>query len=154
MNMTPKRLKRIINLYPPYIGAGVRVSYISEDWTELHVAMSLRWFNRNAVGTHFGGSLYSMIDPHLMLLLMHLLGKEYVVWDKSAEIEFIKASKRKVTSVIKITSKDLEVIRKNTDNGEKYFSNFTVEIRDGDGDLVAKVKKILYIRKKQNNLGS
>ena len=152
MNFTPKRLKRILNLYPPYIGAGVKVSYVSEDWRELHVSMSLRWFNRNAVGTHFGGSLYSMIDPHLMLLLMHLLGKEYVVWDKSADIEFIKASKRKVTSVIKISNEDLELIRSNTDNGEKYFSNFTVEIRDAEGDLVANVKKMLYIRKKQHKL--
>ena len=152
MNFTPKRLKRILNLYPPYIGAGVKVSYVSEDWTELHVSMSLRWFNRNAVGTPFGGSLYSMIDPHLMLLLMHLLGKEYVVWDKSADIEFVKASKRKVSSVIKISNEDLELIRSNTEKGEKYFSNFTVEIRDAEGDLVANVKKRIYIRKKQHKL--
>ena len=89
MNFTPKQLKRILNLYPPYLGAGVRVTYIREDWKELHVSMSLRWFNRNAVGTHFGGSLYSMVDPHLMLLLMQLLGKEYLVWDKAANIEFV-----------------------------------------------------------------
>ncbi|MCD6347047.1 MAG: DUF4442 domain-containing protein, partial [Bacteroidales bacterium] len=106
MKFTPKLLKRILNLYPPYLGAGVKVTYISEDWRELRVSMSLRWFNRNAVGTHFGGSLYSMIDPHLMLLLMQLLGKEYLVWDKAANIEFIKASKRKLMSVIKVSNKD------------------------------------------------
>ena len=148
MKFTPKLLKRILNLYPPYLGAGVKVTYISEDWRELHVSMSLRWFNRNAVGTHFGGSLYSMVDPHLMLLLMQLLGKEYLVWDKAANIEFIKASKRKLTSVIKVSNKDLEVIKKNTDNGEKYFSNFIVEIRDEDNDLVTRVKKTIYIRRK------
>lgn len=152
MKFTPKLLKRILNLYPPYLGAGVKVTYISEDWRELRVSMSLRWFNRNAVGTHFGGSLYSMIDPHLMLLLMQLLGKEYLVWDKAANIEFIKASKRKLTSVIKVSNKDLEVIKKNTDNGEKYFSNFIVEIRDEDNDLVTRVKKTIYIRRKQHEL--
>jgi acyl-coenzyme A thioesterase PaaI-like protein len=149
MKFTPMLLKRLLNLYPPYLGAGVKVTYISEDWRELHVSMSLRWFNRNFVGTHFGGSLYSMIDPHLMLLLMQLLGKEYLVWDKSAEIEFVKASKRKVTSVIKISNKDIEVIRRHTDNGEKYFSNFTVEIKDEDDDLIAKVNKTIYVRRKQ-----
>jgi hypothetical protein len=148
MKLTPKLLKRLLNLYPPYIGAGVTVSYISEDWTELRVSMSLRWYNRNAVGTHFGGSLYSMVDPHLMLLLMQLLGKEYLVWDKSAEIEFIKASKMKVASVIKITNEDLELIRSKTKNGEKYFSNFTVDIRDEASDIVARVKKTIYVRKK------
>ena len=148
MKFTPKLLKRILNLYPPYLGAGVKVTYISEYWRELHVSMSLRWFNRNAVGTHFGGSLYSMVDPHLMLLLMQLLGKEYLVWDKAANIEFIKASKRKVTSVINVSNKDLEIIKNNTDNGEKHFSNFIVEIRDEDNDLVARVKKTIYIKKK------
>lgn len=152
MKITPKLLKRILNLYPPYLGAGVKVTYISEDWKELHVSMSLRWFNRNAVGTHFGGSLYSMIDPHLMLLLMQLLGKEYLVWDKSAEIEFVKASKRKVTSVIKIANEDLEAIRRHTDNGEKYFSNFLVEVKDKDDDLVASVTKTIYVRRKQHKI--
>ena len=149
MKFTPKLLKRILNFYPPYLGAGVKVTYISEDWKELHVSMSLRWFNRNAVGTHFGGSLYSMIDPHLMLLLMQLLGKEYLVWDKSADIEFVKATKKKVTSVLKVSNEDLNVIRRSTSNGEKYFSNFNVEIRDEDDELVAKVKKTIYVRRKK-----
>ena len=91
-----------------------------------------------------------MIDPHLMLLLMQLLGKEYLVWDKSAGIEFVKASKKKVTSVIKVSNEDLKVIRRNTNNGEKYFSNFIVEIRDEDDDLVARVKKKIYVRRKQH----
>ncbi len=102
MKVTPKLLKLMLNLYPPYLGTGIKIDYISEDWREIHTSLSLRWFNRNAVGTHFGGNLYSMIDPHVMLLLIQLLGKEYWVWDKSAEIEFIKASNQKVTSKIKI----------------------------------------------------
>ena len=151
MKFTPKLLKWMLNLYPLYLGAGIKVTYISEDWKELHVSMSLRWFNRNAVGTHFGGSLYSMIDPHLMLLLMQLLGKEYLVWDKSADIEFVKASKKKVTSVLKVSNADLKVIRRSTINGEKYFSNFIVEIRDEDDDLVAKIKKTIYVRRKKHD---
>jgi acyl-coenzyme A thioesterase PaaI-like protein len=150
MKVTPKLLKLRINLYPPYIGAGVRIKYISEDWRELHASMSLRWFNRNAVGTHFGGSLYSMVDPHLMLLLIQLLGKEYLVWDKSADIEFVKATTKKVTSKIKITSNELEEIKYHTDTGEKYLPEFTIEIKDEDDELVAIVRKILYVRRKRN----
>ncbi len=150
MNVSPKLFKRILNFYPPYIGAGVKVEYISEDWKELHVSMALRFYNRNAVGTHFGGSLYSMIDPHLMLLLMQLLGKEYLVWDKSANIEFVKASKKKVKSVIKVSDKALEEIKRNTKKGAKYFPKFFIEIRDKDNDLVAKVEKVIYVKKKCN----
>lgn len=148
MNVTPKFLKRILNIYPPYIGAGVKIDYISDDWKELHVTMAMRWYNRNAVGTHFGGSLYSMVDPHLMLLLMQLLGKGYLVWDKSASIEFVKASKKKVRSVIRISDGDLEEIRRNTENGDKYFAKFFIEIRDADNELVARCEKVIYVRKK------
>lgn len=146
---TPSGLKRLLNIYPPYVGAGIKIKYISDDWSELHVSMALRWYNRNAVGTHFGGSLYSMIDPHLMLLLMQLLGKEYLVWDKSADIEFIKASKRKLTSVIKISKEELAEIKCHTESGEKHFAQFLLEIRDEDNDVVARVKKTIYVRKKQ-----
>ncbi len=148
MKVTPKLLRRMLNFYPPYLGAGVKVTYISDDWTELHVSMSLRWFNRNAVGTHFGGSLYSMVDPHLMLLLMQLLGKEYFVLDKAADIEFVKASKRKVTSVIKISSKNLEEIKSNTASGAKYFPEFMVDILDEEKELIARVKKTIYVKRK------
>lgn len=145
----PQSLKRLLNLYPPYLGAGIRVEYISDDWKELHVGMALRWYNRNAVNTHFGGSLYSMIDPHLMLMLMQLLGRDYVIWDKAAEIEFKKASKRRVKSIITITDDDLHSIQRNTAESARHFPVFWVDIKDDTDELVARVKKTLYVKRKQ-----
>jgi acyl-coenzyme A thioesterase PaaI-like protein len=139
----------VLNIYPPYLGAGIKVSYISQDWKELQVSMALRWYNRNAVGTHFGGSLYAMIDPPLMLLLMRLLGKDYLVWDQQASIEFVKASKQKVWAEFKISDEVVEEIKRNTQGGDKYLARFPVEIRDEDNQLVAKGEKVIYIRKKQ-----
>ena len=149
MLSTPQSLKRLLNMYPPYLGAGIRIEYVRDDWKELHVGMALRWYNRNAVNTHFGGSLYSMIDPHLMLMLMQLLGRDYVIWDKAAEIEFVKASKRRVKSVIAISDEDIQAIRRNTADGAKHFPVFQVDIRDETDDVVARVHKTLYVRKKQ-----
>ncbi|MDJ0855176.1 MAG: DUF4442 domain-containing protein [Desulfobacterales bacterium] len=149
MNVSPQVFRRLINLYPPYIGAGVKVEHISADWRELRVSMTMRWYNRNYVGTHFGGSLYSMVDPHLMLLLLRLLGKDYLVWDQSAAIEFVKASKTKVTSIIRITDEDLEAIKRHTLNGDKHLAKFFLEIRDADAELIARVEKVIYVRKKR-----
>lgn len=148
MRFTPRSLKRLLNVYPPYLGAGITIQYVSNDWKELHVGMPLRWYNRNAVNTHFGGSLYSMIDPHLMLMLMQLLGRDYLIWDKAADIEFVKAGKRKVTSVIKIEDSDLNAIKHNTADGDKYLPEFTVDILDEANDLIARVQKTLYVKKK------
>ena len=79
-----------------------------------------------------------------------MLGNEYLVWDKAADIEFIKASKNKVTSVIRVSNEDLETIRKQTEHGEKYFPSFTVEVKDENDELVARVKKTIYVRRKQH----
>ncbi|MCL1061963.1 DUF4442 domain-containing protein [Shewanella benthica] len=141
-------MKRLLNLYPPYIGAGIKITHLSQDWRQLHVAMSVRWYNRNAVNTHFGGSLYSMVDPHLMLLLMQLLGRDYFIWDKAADIEFLKATKKKVTCVISISDNDLEEIKQGTQGGDKYFPTFTLEIKDEMGEVIARVNKTLYVKRK------
>ena len=93
MRLTPPLLRFILNIYGPSLWAGIRADYISADWRSIRVSMKLRWYNRNAVGTHFGGSLYSMVDPHLMLMLMNILGSGYVVWDKSAAIDFLRPAK-------------------------------------------------------------
>ncbi len=149
MNWTPRLLKFLLRFYPPYFGAGIRITRISHDWSQLRVEMKLRWYNRNIMGTQFGGSLYSMIDPHLMLLLMQRLGPDYTVWDKGAEIEFVRPGRGTVTSTITVSDAELEDIRKNTAAGRKYLPEFDLKIVDESGGIVAKVRKILYVRRKE-----
>jgi len=142
------KLKRIMNWYGPYLGAGVKLEHIADDWREVRVAMHMRWYNRNAVGTHFGGSLYAMIDPHYMLMLMKLLGRDYLVWDKAAHIDFIKPGKGTVRSTMCITDEQLAEIRDKTRDGKKYLPEFIAEIYDEEGVLVARSVKTLYIKRK------
>lgn len=123
------------------------MEHIDTHWREIRVSMRLRWYNRNAVGTHFGGSLYAMVDPHLMLLLMQRLGSEYTVWDQAATIEFKKPGRGKVGARIVVTDDDLAVIRRETAGGEKYLPEFLVEVADAAGDVVARVHKTLYVRR-------
>ena len=148
MNYTAKTFKRLINLYPPYIGAGISIDYLCEDWTEMYVSMTLRWYNKNAVGTHFGGSLFSMVDPHHMLLLMRLLGKNYYVWDQASSIRFVKATKKKVRAHISISPERLNEIKHHTDNGDKYLAEFRLDILDESNEQIAEVNKVIYIKKK------
>jgi acyl-coenzyme A thioesterase PaaI-like protein len=142
------KLKRILNWYGPYLGAGVKLEHIADDWREVSVAMHMKWYNRNAVGTHFGGSLYAMIDPHYMLMLMKLLGRDYLVWDKAAHIDFIKPGKGTVRSTMCITEEQLQDIRDQTSSGQKYLPQFIAEIYDEQGELVARSVKTLYIKRK------
>jgi acyl-coenzyme A thioesterase PaaI-like protein len=146
--MNPRSFKLLINLYPPYWGTGITIRSVSADYREICMQMKMRWYNRNAVKTHFGGSLYGMTDPFFMLMLIHILGKEYVVWDKAAHIDFIKPSQGTVTARFLITEEEIEDIIKNTSGGQKYFPEFSVDIENEAGEKVARVVKTLYIRKK------
>ena len=106
-----KGMRQLINIYGPYFGAGVKATYIDKDFRQAKVSLALRWYNKNYVGVHFGGSLYSMIDPFYMLLLMNNLGKDYIVWDKSADIEFIKPGTGTVSATFIITDDMLKEIK-------------------------------------------
>ena len=143
------RLLRLgLNLYPPYLGAGIRVREISPDFRRVRVRMGLGWYNRNYVRTQFGGSLYSMTDPFFMLMLMQLLGRDYIVWDKAASIDFISPGKGPVYAEFSIDDALLDEIRRQTEGGEKYLPQLQVQIHDGSGTLVARVDKTLYVRRK------
>jgi len=139
----------MLNLYPPYLGAGVSVAHIADDWSSMTVKLTLRFYNRNYVGTHYGGNLFTMTDPFYMLMLLHRLGSEYNVWDQKAEITFVKPGKGTVRAEMSVTEAALEAIRTATFEGQKHFAQFDVDILDEDDDVVATVHKTLYVRRKR-----
>ena len=152
--MTHNQLTRRLNFYPPYLGTGIVVKKISPDFKEAIVQMKMTWYNRNFVNTHFGGSLYSMTDPFFMLMLMQILGKEYIVWDKAAYIDFIKPGRGTVTAKFVIDQKQIEDILKKTADGQKYLPELTVDIKDQTNNKVARVIKTLYVRKKTDKISN
>jgi acyl-coenzyme A thioesterase PaaI-like protein len=147
MNSFWRRLReRFINLYPPLLGAGIRSHYIDEH--TIRVEMKMTPLNRNIVGVHFGGSLYAMCDPWFMLILMREL-PDYIVWDKSASIKFVRPGRGKVTATFHIPQERVDEIRVAADQGEKVEPLFTVNVLDEQNQIVAHVEKLLYVRKKK-----
>lgn len=137
-----------INLYPPFLGAGIRVERISDDYMEVDVSMGLRWYNRNYVGTQFGGSLYAMTDPIFMLMLMNIIGHDYIVWDQAAKIDFVSPGKGKVWARFRLTPEEIVRIKAEAESGVPLRPTYQVEVRDEQDILIARVEKTLYIRKK------
>lgn len=147
--VSPRMLRVLMNIWPPYVGAGIRVRNIASDFRSVTVEMRLRWCNRNYVGTHFGGSLYAMTEPFLMLMLMHNLGGQYRVWDKSGSIDYLAPGRGRVWTRFELNETDLQQIRRMTEAGDKHLHLFNVDIRDDEGMAVARVEKIIYIRRKR-----
>jgi hypothetical protein len=144
-----RKLRRRINFYPPYLGASVRVTHIAENFRRIEVEMPLRFYNRNYVGTHFGGSLYSMCDPFYMLMLINILGPDYIVWDKAATIRFRKPGKGLMKATFELTEEKIAEIRAAAEIQPKVEPQFQVLVKDAEGIVVAEVDKLLYIKKKK-----
>ncbi|MEP7069310.1 MAG: DUF4442 domain-containing protein [Usitatibacter sp.] len=142
-------IRRLLNWWPPFRGAGIRVREIAPDFRSATVELRTTLLNRNYVGTHFGGSLFAMTDPFFMVMMMKILGPEYLVWDKQGTVRFLKPARGTVVARFRIPEERIAQVRLATDSGEKYEPKFTVEIVDSEGVTVADVEKTLYIRRKK-----
>lgn len=139
---------KMINWYPPYIGAGIKLKQVNQDKTRMEVELRKTWFNKNLFGTHFGGSLYAMCDPFYVFIVHNYLGKGYVVWDKSAEIKFIKPGTGKVRAIFEIPQEKLLQLKEEVDDTGKQVKFFETIITNELNEVVAKVRKEIYMRKK------
>ncbi|PJZ56890.1 DUF4442 domain-containing protein [Leptospira barantonii] len=150
MNLGQKLKFYFLNFYPPYFGAGIRYKKIGKGFNHFRLSMKLHWWNRNLVGTHFGGSLYSMCDPFYMLMLIENLGDEYIVWDKAATIRFIAPGLGKVYADFEISPEEVERIRNEADEKRKLDAFFQAKVYDEKtGKVVAELDKVVYVRRKE-----
>ncbi|MCW4453726.1 DUF4442 domain-containing protein [Flavobacterium sp. MXW15] len=137
-----------INLWPPFLFAGIHVTRVTPDYRDIRVELRMRPWNRNYVGTHFGGSLFAMTDPFWMLGLMQNLGRDYYVWDRSGSIDFLKPGRGTVWTEFRLDDALLDEVRAAAASGEKYLRWFENDILDAQGEVVARVRKQVYIRLK------
>jgi hypothetical protein len=141
-------LLKLIRFWPPFFGSGIQVHYFNEDLSIIDVKMVLRFWNKNYVGTQFGGSLYAMTDPFYMLMIMHALGRDYIVWDKSASIRYKKPAKSYVYARCELSQVQLDAIKEGLQHQDKVEPEFLIKVRDETGDVVTEIIKTLHISKK------
>ncbi|WP_257306580.1 DUF4442 domain-containing protein [Geothrix campi] len=133
------------NVWPCFRGTGARVTFIASDWSEVRVRLPLSWRTRNYVGTIFGGSLYAAVDPFYMLMLIHRLGPEYVVWDKAASIRFRKPGRGTLFATFRVDEAEVAEIRRLLEEQPKVDRTYPVELRDDQGVVHSEVQKVIHI---------
>jgi acyl-coenzyme A thioesterase PaaI-like protein len=147
--MKASLFRRGINLWPPFLFSGIHVTRLSDDYRHARVELRTRPWNRNYVGTHFGGSLFAMTDPFWMLLVLQSIGRDYIVWDRAGTIEFLKPGRGVVHACFDLDPAVLDELRAAAAGGDKVLRWFDTDVVDGDGEVVAKVRKQLYVRLKK-----
>ena len=147
-SIASRLLRWKFNLFPAYRGSGGRVVYIADDFREVRVKLPLSLRTRNAVGTIYGGSMYGAVDPIYMIMLMRLLGRDYVVWDKSASIRFLKPGRNTLHATFLIDEAELEAVRAATAEGQPADRTYNVDLIDTEGIVYASIEKVIYVRRK------
>ncbi|GAB2851477.1 DUF4442 domain-containing protein [Microbacterium insulae] len=149
MRITPRRLAIGMSLWAPNLWSGIRVTHFAEDWTQATVELHVNALTRNYVGTAFGGSMSAMTDPYFFMLVMHQLGRDYVVWDTRGEIEFVKPGRGVLTAHFAVPRERAEELRERARGGASVREWFETEITDAAGDVVARVRREVYVREKR-----
>jgi acyl-coenzyme A thioesterase PaaI-like protein len=137
------------NLFPAFRGTGARITYIAGDWREVRVKLPLSWRTRNYVGTIYGGSMYAAVDPFYMVMLIKLLGPDYVVWDKAASIRFRKPGTGTLYATFLLTDDELRAIHDALAAVSSVERVYQVELVDDEGVVHALIDKTVHIRKKE-----
>lgn len=146
--MKARYLKLLMNVWPPYRCAGIRVREIADDFRFVRVELRMGLTNRNYVNVHFGGSLFAMADPFYMLMYIKNLGPDYVVWDKAAEIDFVRPGRGRVWAEFRLSAADFQRAREETVGGQRFLVTHPVEVFDQSGQRVAAIRRTIYVRRK------
>ena len=136
------------NLFPAYRGSGARVTYIAADFREIRVKVPLSLRTRNYVGTIFGGSMYAAVDPMYMIMLIRLLGRDYLVWDKAATIRFRRPGRSTLFATFTLGDEELDAVRAATASGEPVNRTYNVDLVDAEGVIHASIEKVIYVKRK------
>jgi acyl-coenzyme A thioesterase PaaI-like protein len=148
-----KKQRFFFNFFPCYAASGAKVTYIAADYRQVKIELKLSWLTKNYVGTIFGGSMFAATDPMFMIMLIKILGKDYIVWDKAGSIKFIKPGKEKLFATFTVTDQDLSDIEEKLSVSHKTEKNFRVDLVDKDGTVCASAERLIYIRRKSAQVG-
>ena len=144
-----KVLRYGFNLSPMYRRTTAKVVYISENFLQIKVKLPFSYKNANYVNTIFGGSMFSAVDPFPMTQLMNLIGDDYVVWDKSAEIFFRRPAKEDLYADFIYTIGEINEIKQKVQEQNEFEIVKTTKLTNKDKSIVyCEVHKRVYIANK------
>ena len=137
------------NLSPMYRRTTARIIFASDDLMDIHIRLPISYRNRNYVNSIFGGSMFAAVDPFPMVQLMNIIGNDYVVWDKAAEIKFRRPARQDLYAEFTYSPEEVEEIRNQVAEKQEIEITKTTKLTDRNKQKVfCEVNKTIYIANK------
>jgi len=145
-----KLFKYGFNLSPMYKRSTAKITDVSDDLLNITIKLPISWKNKNYVNSIFGGSMFAAVDPIPMVQLMNLIGNDYVVWDKSAEIKFKRPAKVDLYAEFIFSKNELEEIKTKVAEHKEWEILKTTHLTNKEMTQVfCEVHKTIYVADKE-----
>ncbi|MGW5438496.1 PaaI family thioesterase [Nocardia asteroides] len=145
MTPSPRRIRRLMNLWPPFSFSGIHIEEIADDWTSVRVRLGVRWWNGNMNGKAFGGTIFAMTDPFFALMALGQLGDQYFAANTRAEIEFLRPGRRMISCEMRLPADVAARIGETALSQGASVTEHVAEVYGEDGELVARCAQSLHV---------
>ncbi|MBO6605454.1 PaaI family thioesterase [Psychroserpens sp.] len=136
------------NWSPMYRRTTAKIIEVSEDLHKVVITLKLNWKNRNYAGSIFGGSMLSATDPIYMIMLIQILGNDYVVWDKAVEATYRRPAKDQIFGKFEFSKDEISKLKEDVLTYKEVTLEKTMHLVDKNDKVVASFNKTLYIADK------
>ena len=149
--LKPKELKRMLNLWFPFLVNRISIISISEDFHHMDVCLKHSFWNRNPNKSIWGGSIASAMDPFFPIIMKQLLlrrGLKTDFYSQAINIQFIKMVKSDVNFHFRINEDEITRAEKALNEKGKYSGWHSVEGGSLENEACVKGRVQVFLRKR------
>ena len=150
-DLRPNELKRMLNLWFPFMLNRIQIMSIAEDFHEMQVKLKYSFWNRNPNKSIWGGSITSALDPFFPIMMKQIVlkrGTETDFYSKAVNVKFIKMVKSNVIFQFCISKEEADAAEKILNENGKYDGWHSVNGVDGSGNICVNGRVQVYLRKR------
>ena len=150
-DLKPHELKRMLNLWFPFLVNRIKIISVSNDFHEIIVQLKHSFLNRNPNKSIWGGSITSALDPFYPIMIKQIMlqkGLKTDFFTKAIHVEFLKQVHTNLIFEFKINADEIEKIHDILEKYGKYNDWHSINGKDLNGDTCVKGKIETYLRKR------
>jgi hypothetical protein len=148
-DLKPIELKRMLNLWLPFLFNRIHIEYVSDDFTMIDVRLKHTFWNRNPSKSLWGGSIFSAADPFFPIMLkQNALRNGYKTdfFTKATQVQYIKPARTDIIFKFRLSDDEIDLAMKLLSEKGKYVGWHEVKGIDKNGSVCIRARIQSYLR--------